>query len=227
MNNFESLLSRLTEVREMRDEELDEAIARSILRLLRHGDPSADIIHNGFGLVPVELFNCWVREQFSKVSYERFQQRFRKQIDELMVTEKIEFRAGGIRALYGHSIRGIIVGQMKWPDTTLFHATRGRHLGSIFEYGLRPQSRTWVHLTSDIEYAHRILKNHSFDEPPALLSIDAEQMEGCDVTFRQPNSHVWLANHIPPAAIGIVRPNDHSENYSRTARRSQNEIAGR
>lgn len=196
-NDLETLL---TSKRPPSEEELDDVICRSILRVLRHGDPESDLRHDYFGLFHLEKFMSFLSRQFESLEGDRLQLA----IDQLITMEKIEIRSDKIRALYGHSLRRIIVGQLKWPVTKLFHATCKRHLNSIFKYGLRPQSRTWVHLTSDVEYANRILKNHSFFGPPALLSIDARQLEDYDVTFRQPNSHVWLANRVPPAGIEVV-----------------------
>lgn len=208
------LLEQLTSRRHPSDEELDDTICRSVLRVLRHGDPASDLRYDYFGLFDFQKFIAFLGGQVGRPARERLQ----LMIDQLIAMQKIEIRGDKIRALYGHSLRGIIVGQMKWPETRLFHATCERHVASISEYGLRPQSRTWVHLTSDIEYANRILKNHSFDGPSTLLSIDACQLNRHDVTFRQPNSHVWLANHVPPIAIKVCEPNDHSEFDFFTAR---------
>jgi putative RNA 2'-phosphotransferase len=96
---------------------------------------------------------------------------------------------------------------MKWPETELFHATRKRHLGSILEQGLKPQWRTWVHLTTDESYADTILENHDYEGRSVLLRVVPNLLEDLNVTFRQPNSHVWLANRIPPIAIKICEPN--------------------
>lgn len=201
------LLEQLTSGRQPSDEELEDSISRTILRVLRHADSESKLRCDYFGLFDFENFVSHICDQVGSLAPNRLQLT----IDQLIALEKIEIRSGRIRALYGHSLRGIIVGEMKWPEAKLLHATYERSLPSIFEHGLRPQSRTWVHLTSDIKYADRILKNHSFDGPPVLLGIDADKLDSFDVTFRQPNSHVWLANHIPSTAIEIVRPNDRSE----------------
>ena len=117
--------------------------------------------------------------------------------------EKIEIRGQKIRALYGHSLPGVIAGELKWPDSLLYHATRRRHLDSIFKHGLQSQSRTWVHLTTDSKYAATILANHDYEGHSVLLSVTPSLLEDADVTFRKPNSHVWLASRIPPRAKKI------------------------
>lgn len=198
-SDSKDLMKLLTSRRPLSDKELDDSIGRAALRVLRHEVPDSNLHHDWFGLIDFDRFVSYLSGLFEAIPLDRLQFT----IDQLIAMEKIEIRSDKIRALYGHSLRGVIVGPMKWPEIKLFHATCKRHLNAIFEYGLRSQSRTWVHLTSDVQYASRILKNHSFDGPPALLSIDARKLEGYDVTFRQPNSHVWLANHIPYPAIEV------------------------
>lgn len=210
--NSSELFNQLTSERKPSEEELNEAMSRALLRVLRHGDQFSRTCHDYFGMYRTcEVFEN-IQSQFATMSQSSFSQLLDSVVQQLIKSEKIELRSDKIRALYGHSLRGIIVGELKWPEVTLFHATSERHLASILENGLRPQGRAWVHLTSQIEYANRIFKNHSFDGHPVLLEVDASRLENDDVTFRQPNSHVWLANLIPAFGIIIREPNGHSEN---------------
>jgi len=206
-----SLFDLLTTPRVPDADELDEAISRAVLRVLRHGDQSVSEQHDYFGLYHMREFADVLRTHFKVLTENDFAASLERVIESLIVAEKIEIRNGKIRALYGHSLRGIIVGQLKWPEIPLFHATSKRHLDSILENGLRLQGRIWVHLTSEIEYANRIFKNHSFDGPSVMLKVDASRLEDHNVTFRRPNSHVWLASFIPPVGIEFCEPNDHSE----------------
>ena len=209
--NSLDLLKQLTTQREPNEEELNEAMTRAVLRILRHGDREARIFNDYFGLYATKDFIAVIRDRFSKLSQEAFLKRFDAIVQSLIESEKVEIRSNKIRALYGHSIRGIIVGAMKWPEIPLFHATRGLYLPKILAKGLRPKGRTWVHLTSQLDYANRIQMHHSFEGRGVLLSIDPQRLEGQDVTFRQPNSHIWLATPIPPEAIRVCEPNEHSE----------------
>ena len=206
-----NLFNQLTTPRLPDAEELQEAVSRAVLRVLRHGDESSSVQHDRFGLFQSNDFAAVLRSQFRTMAHRNIVETLDRVIDSLVVDEKIEIRSDKIRALYGHSLRGIIVGRMKWPEIPLFHATSQRHLDSILEHGLRPQGRAWVHLTSQIDYANRIYKHHSFDGPAVKLQVDARRLEDHDVTFRQPNSHVWLANHVPPVGILVCEPNGHSE----------------
>ena len=211
--DFNVLLKQLTSPRLLSPEEQKEVMMRAVLRVLRHGDNEARIVHDRFGLYRANDFVSLIRHQFSRLSQETFSERFDCVVQSLIESERIEFRSDKVRALYGHSIRGIIVGQMKWPEVPLFHATSQRHLPLILEFGLRPQGRSWVHLTSQLEYANRIQKHHSYDGHGTLLRIAPERMEDHRVTFRQPNSHIWLANRITPEAIQVCEPHDYSESF--------------
>lgn len=206
-----SLFDQLTTPRVPDAGELHEAVSRAVLRVLRHGDESLAVQHDRFGLFLTNEFAAVLQTHSKLLAEDDFAETLDRVIQSLIATEKLEIRGSRIRALYGHSLRGIIVGQLKWPEIPMFHATSRRHLDSILEHGLRPQGRTWVHLTSEIEYANRIFKNHSFDGHPVLLEVDASRLEDHDVTFRRPNSHVWLANFIPPVGIKVCEPNDRSE----------------
>lgn len=203
--NFDSdaLIEQLAVRRAFTDEELDERIGRIILGGLRHPNPLANLLHDCFGQFQIENFNRFVAGRFQQAEPARFQDRFKQVFEQLVAKEKIEVRGNKVRALYGHSLRGIIVGEMKWPTIELFHATRQRHLASILKHGLKPQGRTWVHLTTNERYADTILKNHSYEGRSILLRIVPNLLEDFDVTFRKPNSHVWLADHVPPVGIKI------------------------
>lgn len=205
------LLDQLNKQRTVTDSELDDRIGRAILGGLRHKSPSSPLRHDCFGLVQLEQFTQHIECRFHQVECLRFRERVRICLELLTQQEKIEIRGQKIRALYGHSLPGVIAGELKWPDSLLYHATRRRHLDSIFKHGLQSQSRTWVHLTTDSKYAATILANHDYEGHSVLLSVTPSLLENADVTFRKPNSHVWLASHIPPCAIRVSEPNDHSE----------------
>ena len=199
----EHLLTQLAMPRPLADEELTDGIERAILGGLRHETCLGELRRDCFGLSLLDEFTQHLRRKFLTIESSRFLLMFQRSVEQLLKEERIEIRGDKIRALYGHSLRGVIVGEMKWPESQLFHATCDRHLNAILQYGLKPQGRTWVHLTSDEGYADNILRGHDYEGDSALLSILPSAIEDFDVTFRKPNSHVWLANHIPPVAIRI------------------------
>jgi putative RNA 2'-phosphotransferase len=199
----EQLLIQLAIRRPLADEELTDSIERAILGGLRHENSLGELRRDCFGLSLLDEFTQHLRRKFLTIESSRFLLLFQRSVEQLLMEERIEIRGDKIRALYGHSLRGVIVGEMKWPESQLFHATCDRHLNAILQCGLKPQGRTWVHLTSDEGYADKILRGHDYEGESVLLSILPSAIEDFNVTFRKPNSHVWLANHIPPVAIRI------------------------
>lgn len=205
------LLKQLTSRREPTETELEELIGRAILGVLRHDDKSTPANHDQFGLLIKNQLQASIEARFRTISEDVLSKCYGKVVDSLIAMEKIEIRGDKIRAMYGHSLRGIIVGEMKWPEVALYHATRKRHLGSILATGLTPRGRTWVHLTGNARYAADILTNHDYEGGSVLLKVIPDLLADCDVTFRKPNSHVWLANHIPPIGIEVWQLNGGSD----------------
>ena len=109
--------------------------------------------------------------------------------------KRFEIKAGKIRAFYGHSIPMKIVKEEKQPPDVLYHGTARRFLDSIFEKGLLPKSRQYVHLSQDMETAQTVGKRH--DNKPCILRIDAQKAWKEGVKFYQGNEKVWLADTVP------------------------------
>lgn len=209
--NSNDLFDQLTSRRLPDEDELNEIMSRAVLGMLRHGDQSKVVRHDCFGMFAVSDFVTVVQQRFQSIAQEVFAECLKRVTDSLIAMEKIEYHGNKVRALYGHSLRRVIVGEMKWPKTELFHATHKRHLDSILKNGLRPQGRTWVHLTSNERYATTILRNYDYEGSSVLLRVVPDLLEDFDITFRKPNSHVWLVNRVPPVGIKICGPNSHSE----------------
>ena len=79
------------------------------------------------------------------------------------------------------------------PPKFLYHGTADRFLNSIMEEGLKPMSRLYVHLSTDIETAIRVGKRHG---NPVVLKIHSNQMyeEGC--IFYLSKNGVWLTRDV-------------------------------
>ena len=195
--NSNNLILQLTARRKISDEELSERIQRTMLRVLRHDKPASGLQHDRFAFFKLHEFLEYVDDKVSHLR-DGVAERLLSNLEALIAAEKVEIRSGKIRALYGHSLRGVIVGRLQWPEQPLLHATLLRSLKQIFEQGLRMQSRNWVHLTTSREYANSLMTSQTGDGPTALLSVDPSLIEDEPVCFRQANSHVWLAAYVPP-----------------------------
>ncbi len=108
--------------------------------------------------------------------------------------KRFELQAGKIRAFYGHSIPMKIEKQAAAPPDLLYHGTARRFLESIWERGLLPGERQYVHLSQDVETARAVGKRH--DAKPCILVIDAKRAWEEGVKFYPGNEDVWLTDYV-------------------------------
>lgn len=107
-----------------------------------------------------------------------------------------------IRAFYGHSIPMKIHRDEQKPPLILYHGTAKKFEKPIFEHGLLPKDRQYVHLSQDIDTAVQVGKRR--DEQPAILVIDAEKAHNQGIKFYYGNQKVWLADFIPVKYISTM-----------------------
>lgn len=106
-----------------------------------------------------------------------------------------------IRANQGHSIPGVIVHMEKpKPPEFLYHGTTTRFLNGIMKEGLKPMSRQWVHISSDVKTAIKVGKRHGI---PVVLKIHARKFvqDGHEL-YLSPNG-VWQAKSVPAEYLEI------------------------
>ncbi|MBB6020420.1 putative RNA 2'-phosphotransferase [Paenibacillus sp. JGP012] len=106
-----------------------------------------------------------------------------------------EIHAGRIRALYGHSTPQKIIKSAAHPPELLYHGTPVRAVSSIMEHGLQPRQRQYVHLSADIETAHKVGQRR--DGQPAILRVKAGLAAREGILFYHGNENIWLADVIP------------------------------
>jgi putative RNA 2'-phosphotransferase len=111
-----------------------------------------------------------------------------------------------IRALYGHSIPQKVSKEQKAPPLILYHGTARKFVKAIFEKGLLPKGRQYVHLSVDTETAMQVGKRR--DESPVLLQIRALEANKEGVKFYLGNDKVWLADCVPSKYISLSSPID-------------------
>lgn len=110
-----------------------------------------------------------------------------------------EIRGDTIRALYGHSIS--IEKMIGHPPSILYHGTSHKSIPSIFEQGLLPMSRQYVHLSVDLEKAMSVGKRK--DSNPVILLINTQMAMEHGVHFYVGNEKIWLSESIPPSCLLI------------------------
>lgn len=114
--------------------------------------------------------------------------------------ERFAISADGqkIRANYGHSVEVNLDVTPAEPPEHLFHGTARRTLPSIKEKGLTPQSRQYVHLSTDRSSAVAVGQRHG---KPVVLTIRARAMHDTGHVFFEATGSVWLTAEVPPRFI--------------------------
>ena len=113
---------------------------------------------------------------------------------------RFEIRDGLIRASQGHSVRVDLGLEPRQPPPVLYHGTVPRFLDSIFAAGLRPGTRTHVHLSATRETAVTVGARRG---RPVVLLVDTAAMSAAGHEFFQAANGVWLTAHVPPAYLRL------------------------
>jgi putative RNA 2'-phosphotransferase len=100
-----------------------------------------------------------------------------------------------IRANQGHSVVVDLGLKSACPPTVLFHGTASRFLESIFQFGILPRSRQFVHLSTDPQQALSIGTRHG---GPVVLRVAADHMAMDGIEFQMSENRVWLVAWVPP-----------------------------
>lgn len=167
---------------------------------LRHNPGKFGIELDSEGWVDIDVL-CKALEMHEPRAYVT-----KKGIEDIIASsEKKRFEINGnkIRATYGHSIEQKIEYTPQEPPTFLYHGTARRAMESIVREGLKPMSRQYVHLSSDIATAQRVGKRH--DGCPVILIIEAIRMHKDGFKFYHTgNDTTWLCESVPFKYIGSV-----------------------
>jgi putative RNA 2'-phosphotransferase len=111
---------------------------------------------------------------------------------------RYELTDGRIRAVQGHSIDVDLGLEPGCPPDVLYHGTVERFLPSILATGLRPGSRQFAHLSTDVATAEDVGRRRG---RPVVLQVDAAGLGAAGHTFRRAANGVWLTDAVPPACL--------------------------
>ena len=109
-----------------------------------------------------------------------------------------------IRANQGHSIPVDVELKEATPPCVLWHGTSERFINAIKQQGIKPMSRLYVHLSSDVQTATKVGVRHG---DCMVLPIDADRMYRDGVKFYLSENGVWLTKYVDwKYVIGIRKP---------------------
>jgi putative RNA 2'-phosphotransferase len=116
--------------------------------------------------------------------------------------QRFEVRDGLMRAAQGHSVPVDLGLAPVTPPAMLYHGTVSRFLPGILADGLKPGTRTHVHLSADADTAATVAARRG---RPVILHIDAAAMHQARHDFYRAANGVWLTASVPPAFIAQPR----------------------
>ncbi len=158
--------------------------------------------------VYIELDGGWaVADVIIDVLREKYPEMNRQILDEIVATDnktRYSYNEKGdkIRANQGHSIPGVRIEMAKpEPPELLYHGTARRFLQKVLEEGLRPMSRQYVHISTDIETAVMVGSRHG---EPVVLAIRAKDFVADGNKLWLSANGVWQAKGVPPEYFSVL-----------------------
>ena len=123
----------------------------------------------------------------------------RAELEEIVVKndkKRFAFDPSGekIRASQGHSVEVDLELSPQTPPDVLYHGTGAQWAATIQNDGLQKMRRHHVHLSRDIETAHKVGARHG---KPFVFVVDAAQMHADGCEFWVSDNGVWLAEEVP------------------------------
>ena len=99
-----------------------------------------------------------------------------------------------IRANQGHSIQVDVELERVDPPEYLYHGTATKYMDSIYDHGLIPKSRLYVHLSKTPATAIEVGKRHG---KPVIYRIRTKDMHHDGFIFYKSANGVWLTKEVP------------------------------
>lgn len=166
-------------------------LSKFLSLVLRHNPAAAfvELDDNGWVDVDALLKGC-----------ERARKPLTRAVLELIVAEdnkqRYAFSPDGtrIRANQGHSVEVDLGLEPRTPPEFLYHGTASRFLEPIRREGLKPGSRQYVHLSTDIPTATAVGSRHG---KPVILRVRSGDMARSGHKFYISANAVWLVDSVP------------------------------
>lgn len=172
-------------------------ISRFLSYILRHSPESIGLSLNKQGWGEISTLIQLAQKQGTQLT--------RKLIEDVVETnDKKRFAISEdglfIRAVQGHSLKTTVDYQPISPPKVLYHGTASRFIESIFDKGLIPNGRQYVHLSEDDKTAVNVGHRHG---KPVVLTVNSQQMFEDGSEFYQADNGVWLTLAVPVKYLKI------------------------
>lgn len=173
-----------------------EKLSRELSLVLRHMPEKYNLVLDDGGWVSLEQLLAALH-QIDKWRFVTIQD-----IENMMkqaTKQRHEIKDGRIRAYYGHSFKEKIRKEIAIPPRYLYHGTTPEAAEQIVQQGLKPMSRQYVHLSTNIKTARLVAERRT--ATPVLFRIDTQQVKE---PFYFGNEDIWLVDAIMPENLEIM-----------------------
>jgi len=117
-----------------------------------------------------------------------------------------------IRATYGHTIDVDLDHPTDTVPDSLFYPTTAEEVDLLFETGLKPTDRKFLHLSKDYEQAMEAGRHR--DGVPIIIEIDASSAMEDGIVICQAGTVVYLTDEIPPKFMSMANEEGESDDGS-------------
>lgn len=166
-------------------------LSRFLSLVLRHKPEEIGLTLDDQGYLPVDELIQGINNTGRMID--------KRILDEILSSDdkqrySYDYTGTKVRANQGHSIEVNLGLQKKTPPTILYHGTSEKFVRAIEKEGLIRKTRTYVHLSKDIETAKDVGSRRG---EPVIFEIDTESMIKDDYEFYVSENGVWLTEKVP------------------------------
>lgn len=180
------------------DEKIDlKTLSKTLAHALRHAPEAYGLTLDAEGWVSLDAALTALR------AHKRAWRALDASHLEAMIADsakrRYEIVDGRIRAIYGHSVEGKVERELATPPDLLYHGTPPDIAAIIRVEGLKPMSRQYVHLSSDVATAREVGLRRSGQ--PTILVVEARRAHDAGHPFYIGHDRIWLCDALPPEFI--------------------------
>ena len=176
-------------------------VGRIMAGILRHFPEKFDVELDGHGWAEVERLVAAIRAQ--RVTLHWLKPHHLSAIVETDHKGRYQIDADRIRATYGHTIEVELDHPTEDIPDRLYYPTTEAEVELLFETGLHPTDRRFVHLSRT--YGQALEAGIHRDPSPIIIEIDASAAVQDGIVISQAGKNVFIAGGIPPKFMSILK----------------------
>jgi len=172
-----------------------ERISRFLSFLLRHQPREYPLSFDRRGFVSWDDLVYMAQERFPDVTEEEI-----RRVVEEPDKQRFEFKAGKVRATYGHSFSVDLGPEAAEPPAELYLGA-ARDLAQLaLQNGLKPRDRRYIHLSASLEEARAVGERR--DPAPAIIVVDAATAHTEGIRFFR-SGPLFLVENVPAKYLSL------------------------